>query len=90
MDKLNGTAQGAAMATVKHAFITTIADGPDPSGTLLQPSHWNQDHDITLGADENFVTDSEKTKIAAAIEDAPADGKFYVRCNNQWVELVIQ
>jgi hypothetical protein len=32
------------MATVRHTFLSSLPDGPDP--TLLQPSHWNSSHTL--------------------------------------------
>ncbi len=67
------------MATITHNFVdpttdwtqtdvdAAIARGELPTGTLasdmVKPSHWNADHDIALGADENFVTDAQLTVI---------------------------
>ncbi len=67
------------MATVTHTFVdpgtdwtqtdvdAAIARGELPTGTLasnmVKPSHWNADHTVVLGADENFVTDAQLTVI---------------------------
>jgi hypothetical protein len=45
------------MAIAKHTFVNPIADDPTFTGT--KPSDWNADHPVTLGADENFLTDAE-------------------------------
>src|SRR5262245_25675183 len=34
--------------SVKHAFVSAKADGPD--STRLRPSNWNAEHDITLSS----------------------------------------
>lgn len=68
------------MATITHAKTNAIPDptqadldaqialGNYPPGTLLAdislPSDWNDDHTLVLGADENFMTDAEQTKLA--------------------------
>jgi len=67
------------MATITHQKTNNIPDptqvdldaqialGNYPSGTLLAditlPQDWNANHTLTLGADENFVTDAELAAI---------------------------
>lgn len=75
------------MATINHQKTNNISDwtqadldaqiaaGNFPPGTLLSdivlPSDWNADHTMTLGADENFVTDAQLASIDTALQ--PSD-----------------
>jgi hypothetical protein len=56
------------MATVKHVKNVLIADDPAvvAAGGVV-PSDWNANHTVTLAADENFVTDAEKTLLDSGV-----------------------
>lgn len=80
------------MATITHQKTNTISDwtqadldaqialGNFPPGTLLAdivlPTDWNNNHNLVLGADENFVTDAQVSLINSAVQ--PSDLTAYV------------
>jgi len=53
------------MATITHTFVSAIPDHPQSlaDGKICPQAHWNADHTIVLGSDENFVTDAQLTVI---------------------------
>lgn len=55
------------MATVKHSFHSNKSDGTD--ATLIQPSYWNDDHDIQVST-TNVVL-GRKTAGAGPVEEIP-------------------
>lgn len=57
------------MAIAKHATLVTI--NPDNPSKEVSKNVWNADHTVTLGADENFVTDAQLTNIGTIPDLAP-------------------
>ena len=67
------------MAGINHHFVNPHADGPD--ATIVRPSNWNEDHDIT---DAPSVRTALGLGSLALIDDAPSDGSLYARLNAAW------
>lgn len=75
---------------VKHNFQSEKADGNAPD--MLQPSHWNAEHVLELGEDDNFVTAEEQQKIASIPAMPTEDGMWILRITGgvaTWENLTI-
>lgn len=68
------------MAYGKHTFVNPIPDDPAFPGT--KPSDWNADIPVILGADENFVTNTQLTGVLSLlnlINTMPTDGNYLIK-----------
>lgn len=83
--------------SIKHKFVSTRPDNPtDVAAGNLVPSDWNEGHiieGVVLTVNGDAPDEHGNVVVSGGpgggIEDAPNDGKYYLRRNNQWEELVI-
>jgi hypothetical protein len=63
------------MATITHKKVNETPDDLTllPLENWVFPSDWNDPHDITLGADENFLTDAQVSALHTQGTDAGLD-----------------
>lgn len=73
-------------SSVKHAFESTLPDGAD--ATLLQPSHWNAEHTITIDPADLVFTDpaypTRSFKMSIAIRN---EGTAEEYIETLWTEV---